>query len=148
MIDDPLVCQFKSNPPDVVATSNGLPGVATQSATLRHEGLHPVDFSWVNPLTLTSLNYLPVRGCKPPTRTAAVPSAANGHGHKVVTEMYTGQGLKRDAVDPRLTRVLHGTKRACNTPHELSTGTHAMKRCNTDKGHLKHTKQVESQKKD
>jgi hypothetical protein len=25
----------------------------------------------------------------------------------VATEMYIGQGLKRDAVDPRLTRVLH-----------------------------------------
>jgi hypothetical protein len=28
----------------------------------------------------------------------------------ITTEMYIGQGLKRDAVDPRLTRVLRETK--------------------------------------
>ena len=59
------------------------------------------------------------RGCRPSTRTAAVPSAANGHGHAAVTKMYIGQGLKRDAVDPRLTRALHGTElgKATALPH-------------------------------
>jgi len=83
------------------------------------------------------------RGCGPSTRTTALPSAANGHGHTVVTEMYIGQGLKREAVDPRLTRALRGTELWYTTS---STHAYAMKRCSTDKGHINHTKQVESQK--
>ena len=111
------------------------------AGNLRHEGPNHLESSWVKPLT-PIMNDIPVRGCRPPTRTVDAPSAGvmSIRSDRNVHFPRTG----RVAIDPRLTRVLNGTwwnGKPLQGPRFIHT-TLTMKRRNTDKGHINHTRRV------